>query len=46
MKKTTWREYRFADGCVSYVRKYSASELRTMERVHGKCLSCVIIGIF
>lgn len=46
MKKVTWREYRFADGLVSQVRKYSAQELRAMERKHGKCLSVRIIGQF
>lgn len=46
MRKTTWKEYRFADGYVAQVRKYSASELRRMESIHGKCLSCRVIGTF
>lgn len=30
--------YTFADGTQSLVKKYSASELRWMEKQHGKCI--------
>lgn len=38
MKKETWRKYYFEDGIVAWCRKYCASDLKRMEKEHGRCL--------